>query len=624
MKLSTDKKLSISIISLMSALIGILSLVLYWGGYKIILQSSYDYGKSFTEGFVKGVEKSFETMDTAAIKSMMKGSLNYSHVKFYLLESNVLNISDSAEVNMPRVEKFSEDIVYILPQNSQSGEKKKIGVLIFGLSFKRIDQIKKNMMIWIGICTVLLLVLGAVSIDVLTKIILGKSMKNLLDGVNRFISGDLSFRFDMPVGTDISTLAYAYNELADRIQKVHEGLEQTIKSRTEQLMESEVQFRSLSTSLPVGVLLTEDDGTPIFANIQWENTFEIDMLGSMSMKVESFIHPDDKEALLDDLIESDQKEISYEGECRVITSSGRVKWINLKKCLVFTDTGTRKIFIVEDISGRKKSEENLKATQMQLIQSEKLAGIGQLAAGIAHEINNPVGFVSSNSETIVKYMEKIKELIALYERKAENEEVEAYKKSQKIPFVLEDLNDLLLENRDGLERISGIVKNLKDFARIDTKNEFTEIDINTCIKNTLVIAKNEIKYQVDVSLDLGETGPVFANGGEINQVLLNIIVNAVHAIASQKRTDKGQIKIRTWQEAETVFCEIKDNGPGIPENVMSRIFEPFFTTKEVGKGTGLGLSISYDIIVNKHGGSIRVDSEENEGCTFTIELPQSK
>ncbi len=264
----------------------------------------------------------------------------------------------------------------------------------------------------------------------------------------------------------------------------------------------------------------------------------------------------------------------------------------------------------------------LKQSQVQLLQSEKLASVGQLVAGVAHEINNPVGFVMSNCDTISRYMERISEILKLYAAGAPATRIAERKKELKIDFIMEDLSSLLKENREGLERIGSIVKNLRDFSRIDEKREMTETDINTCLKDSLMIANNEIKYHADVKTDFGTIDPVLCNAGEINQVFLNILVNAAQAIKEQSRSDRGHISVRTWQDDKSVFCEIGDDGPGMPENVQKRIFEPFFTTKEVGKGTGLGLSISYDIIVNKHKGAISVDSEVGKGTRFFLMLPK--
>lgn len=276
-----------------------------------------------------------------------------------------------------------------------------------------------------------------------------------------------------------------------------------------------------------------------------------------------------------------------------------------------------------------KKIENL---QGQIIHQEKMAGIGQLSAGIAHEINNPLGFVKSNIYTLSNYKDKIKGLLGLYlklekileesnkEYYEENFcEIIEYKKKSKIKFIFDDIDDIISESKEGLDRIENIVKSLLGFARGANSNEFSEYDINMNIKSTITIAYNEIKYNAKVEENLEEVPAIKAIGGEINQVILNMLVNASHAI--KEKGIQGVIKIHTYYKDNFLKCEISDNGNGIKEEDLKNIFNPFFTTKPVGKGTGLGLSISHDIIVNKHLGTIEVQSKVGEGTTFIISLP---
>jgi two-component system NtrC family sensor kinase len=263
----------------------------------------------------------------------------------------------------------------------------------------------------------------------------------------------------------------------------------------------------------------------------------------------------------------------------------------------------------------------LKETQAQILQREKMASIGQLAAGVAHEINNPMGFISSNLSTLGKYTNKLTEFIntqseiieSLKSAEASGSLTELRKKL-KLDYIFEDVHQLINESLDGAERVKKIVQNLKSFSRVD-EADYKFADINECIESTLNIVWNELKYKATVTKEYGEVPQIRCYPQQINQVFMNLFINAVQAIEKQ-----GEIKIKTWNGNGLVNISVSDTGSGIPEDKLNRIFEPFFTTKPVGHGTGLGLSITYDI-VKKHKGEITVESEAGRGTTFTVKLP---
>lgn len=260
-----------------------------------------------------------------------------------------------------------------------------------------------------------------------------------------------------------------------------------------------------------------------------------------------------------------------------------------------------------------------------LLHSEKLAAIGQLAAGVAHEINNPLSFISGNTETITDYLNALKELINLYEQKADEKTLQSKKKELDIEFILSDIDDLLIDNTEGLKRVKQIVASLKDFSRMDELGQHIETDIEKNLDHTLMVVNNEIKYYAKVIKHYGNVPHIQCNCGEINQVFMNIIINSAHAIRDNNKDVEGIIIITTTQpNADYIQISIKDNGPGIKEENIEKIFDPFFTTKTIGEGTGLGLNISYDIIKNKHKGTIKAESKEGEGTEFIITLPIKK
>ena len=283
-----------------------------------------------------------------------------------------------------------------------------------------------------------------------------------------------------------------------------------------------------------------------------------------------------------------------------------------------------------DIRNRElqESNETLKNMQSQLLQQEKMAAIGQLAAGVAHEINNPIGFIHSNLGTLKRYVEKIMsyntdcdQLMALCQNNGADseiakkaEEVLQSKKKMKLDIIFEDLLDVVTESQDGTERVRKIVADLKSFSRMD-EGELEYADINDGLESTLGIVWNELKYKAVVNKEFGELPHILCYPQQLNQVFMNILVNAGQAIE-----EKGEIDIKTFVAGEHLYVEVRDTGTGIPDDVLPRLFDPFFTTKPAGKGTGLGLSIAYEII-DRHDGTIEVTSKMGQGTTFLVKLP---
>jgi signal transduction histidine kinase len=265
----------------------------------------------------------------------------------------------------------------------------------------------------------------------------------------------------------------------------------------------------------------------------------------------------------------------------------------------------------------------LSMAQEQLMQSEKLASIGQLAAGVAHEINNPIGYVFSNFETLGTYIGRMLEMFKAYEEAETSIAAPAVltrlremRAGIDLDYLIEDIPGLMAESREGISRVRKIVQDLKDFSRVDANQEWQWADLHTGIDSTLNIVSNEVKYKADVVRDYGQIPEIECLPSQLNQVFMNIVVNGAHAISG----GRGRITIRTGSAGDNVWVEIADNGGGIAKEHLARIFDPFFTTKPIGSGTGLGLSLSYGII-QKHNGQIEVQSEPGQGTTFRITLP---
>lgn len=266
----------------------------------------------------------------------------------------------------------------------------------------------------------------------------------------------------------------------------------------------------------------------------------------------------------------------------------------------------------------------LQEVQQQLVQSEKMASVGQLAAGVAHEINNPIGYINSNLTSLKNYIDNLLALVAIYEKaeatSADTEQlahIKAFKQKIDLEYLKTDVLDLLEESHEGAIRVKRIIQDLKDFSHLGGDDNWQWANLHAGLESTLNIVNTEIKYKAKIVKEFGDLPEVKCLPHQLNQVFMNLLVNAAHAIESE-----GTITLRTGTENDQVWVEISDTGKGIAPEHQSKIFDPFFTTKPVGKGTGLGLSVSYTII-KKHQGEIQLTSELGQGTTFRIVLPIS-
>ena len=267
--------------------------------------------------------------------------------------------------------------------------------------------------------------------------------------------------------------------------------------------------------------------------------------------------------------------------------------------------------------------DKLSVAQEYLLQSEKLASIGQLAAGVAHEINNPIGYVFSNFGMLDEYQTSLFQMLNAYEvfetTADEHRSLDALhqlREKLEIDFLKEDVPALMKESRDGIERVRKIVQDLKGFSHVDSRSDWQPSNLHQGIDSTLNVINNEIKYRADIVKDYGDIPLVECVLSQINQVVMNLVMNASHALGPER----GTITIRTGHAGDNVWFEVQDTGSGIPADILPHIFDPFYTTKPVGKGTGLGLSLSFGI-VQKHQGTITVETECAKGTLFRVTLP---
>ncbi|MDI6789846.1 MAG: PAS domain S-box protein [Thermodesulfobacteriota bacterium] len=410
-----------------------------------------------------------------------------------------------------------------------------------------------------------------------------------------------------------------------------------IGRNTKALRENEKKFRSICAAAQDAIIMMDNEGNISYWNEAAEQIFGYSSQEALGQEVHILLAP----MRYHEAYRGGFSRFKATGqvpavgktlELAAVKKDGTEFPIELSVSGVNLEGKWSAIGILRDITGRKQAEERLlkvkteleemnrrlQENQAQLVQSEKMASIGQLAAGVAHEINNPVGFINSNLTTLDEYRRDLTTLINNYlelEQLADRdpalsnnhdlvstlETIRNLKEKMDIDFVLGDFDKVIAESREGTDRIKKIVQALKDFSHVD-QAELKWANLNKGLESTLNIVWNEIKYKATVKKDYGDIPEVYCYPQQINQVFMNILVNAAHAIE-----DKGEIGI-------------SDTGKGIPPANLRKIFDPFFTTKPVGKGTGLGLNVSYNI-VKKHQGEIKVESEVGKGTTFVIRLP---
>lgn len=456
------------------------------------------------------------------------------------------------------------------------------------------------------------------------------------------------------ISNDISEIKNREEHLAAEVDRrtmllrhANQKLEADVREREavqESLRRQHSLVNGILESLPEEIVVLNDQGKVIQVNRVWQQFKE-------DMAVKNSIHDlsvgDDFPAVCGQLPQANAQEL-LEGlravKCGAIpdvevtyeeASRFGPRWYSVK-VTIWESAGHGVLLSFHDISDAKQQAElmelknrelhelntQFQSVQNQLVQSEKMASIGQLSAGVAHEINNPLGFINSNVSTLDNYMRELLGLVNHYhELLVSTQDAEKIQKADELraasdfDFINEDVPSLLSETRDGIGRVKKIVQSLKDFSRLDSGNDFEPSDIHIGLDSTLNIVNNELKYKCEIVKDYAELPKVDCMMSSLNQVFLNLLVNAGHAIETT-----GKITLKTRVEGDHVCIAVSDTGKGIaPENVK-RIFDPFFTTKPIGQGTGLGLSLSYGI-VQKHRGRIEVSSTVGVGTTFEIWLP---
>jgi PAS domain S-box-containing protein len=422
----------------------------------------------------------------------------------------------------------------------------------------------------------------------------------------------------------LTQLLEVHEEQASRQFAIIRAQQRDLEERTRELAKNAAFLQELYRAMPSVLLVCDANGVVVGANDATTAILEYTNAELIGLSLEQIFETGD--SLVAEGFAA--KPGVLRTEKTLVTKLGTRVPV-LLCAAVSADEDDRKLVCVGlDIRDRRRLE-------LELRQAQKLESIGRLAAGVAHEINTPIQFVTDSVHFLRESIPEVFGVLDQAQRAvcsvaegagaaAAMTALDEARASADLPYLLENIPSAIERSLDGLDRVSAIVRSMKHFAHPDSR-EMTSVDLNQAIESTLVIARNEYKLVADVETAFAELPPVRCYLGDLNQVVLNIVVNAAHAIADRVGESgvRGRIRVSTHHEAEDVVIAIRDTGGGIPESIRHRVFDPFFTTKEVGRGTGQGLAIARQVVVDRHRGELTFESELGVGTTFYIRIPTS-
>jgi signal transduction histidine kinase len=514
----------------------------------------------------------------------------------------------------------------------------RVGTLAITFSTRDVDAATRQQWRTVGMAAVFAFAISMLIATLLARSIAGR-VRRIGVAASKLAAGD----YDRPpvrAGADdeIGRLAHSFNTMVEKIREQfaerkrlaeseHSRLESEVGARTAQLEESREQYRLIAEStnaIPFTYLPSARLFTYIGPQVERCLGYSISKWGTPDF-VRSVIAPEDADALCATLEGSSAGE-EFDVECTAVSANKvahQLRWVitigELKgeRCL----RG-----LILDVTQQRKLETGLQ-------QAQKLESVGRLASGVAHEINTPVQFASDSiaflrtaSSDLVSVIDKMRvaneSILADAPSKTSAAAAAEAEAQADLSYLVEEIPRALDSAQEGLTRVATIVRSLKEFAQPETHGK-TEINLNSAVESTLVVASNEYRYVADVETHFDDLPAVTCHAGEISQAVLNILINAAQAIGDVVKTSgsRGRIVVWTRRDGDLAIITISDSGVGIPKHIQARIFDPFFTTRDVGKGTGQGLTFARSTIVNRHGGELIVESEAGHGATFHIKLP---
>ncbi len=480
----------------------------------------------------------------------------------------------------------------------------------------------------LGSLIIIISLLVSAAIAVILAVYTSKAIAQPIEAITKVaqqVTEESNFNLQAPVTTEdeVGKLTISLNQMIRRVATYT----QDIKQKQHQLD----NFFNISFDM---LCIAGFDGYFKFVNPAFEKTLGYTIEELLSSQFIDFVHPEDKAATI---AESEKLSTgittSYHFQNRYRCKDGSYKWLawtsvqSSQEKLIYasardiTPTKVAEEALREQTTKLSQTLQELQQTQSQLIQTEKMSSLGQMVAGIAHEINNPINFIYGNLEHTSEYLQDLLRLVHIYQQHPySSPEIEEVSEEIDLEFITEDVPKMLSSMKVGAKRIQQMVLSLRNFSRLD-EAEVKDVNLHEGIDSTLLILSNKLKKEVKVIKQYGNLPLIECYPAQINQVFMNIISNAIDALLTDEKKSNKQIIIKTIKTSDNkIQVRIRDNGSGIPSPIKDKIFDPFFTTKPVGQGTGLGLSICYQII-EKHGGKISVNSQIGEGTEFAIALP---
>jgi PAS domain S-box-containing protein len=515
-----------------------------------------------------------------------------------------------------------------------------------------------------GLRLLVVLLIAAIAISVGVALILGRRIIQSVDGVGvaakAIAEGDISQNVEVTAGDELGDMATDFGLMVDYLAGIaavaesiaggdlsiqvkprseHDVLGRSLAAMTQSLREAMSEKERLIEQI-TGVVTVFDvlgDGSLRFVYVSRQSEL---LLGvepaTLIENADLFIarvHDDDREQVRAAVCEPDLAgDASRPTVFRFIRPDGEEVWLHAEAAVVSADDRSHRVqAALFDITAAKRAELERERLELDLRLAQKLEAVGQLAAGIAHEINTPIQFIGDSVTFLNEAADELLKLTAVYrdllncdqpiERSERRRRALAAEDESDLEYLTERVPPAFTRALDGIDRVSSIVRAMRQFGHPSAQRSPT--DINEALQNTLIVSRNEYKYLADIELDLAELPPVMANASDLNQVFLNLVVNAAHAIESRQQDsgERGTITISTRQNATGVLITVSDTGCGISPEIAGRVFDPFFTTKAVGQGTGQGLAIAHTIVVERHHGAINFEPNPSGGTTFRVQLP---